>query len=231
MKLTKLLFQKDRLQAVTRRMSQRVAEEYAQEPGIKLSSAFLVVLVLHVVAVGGIYAFNSIKTHKIVAALETSASAPRGAVENAAISQPSVGGTPATTHRVRPGETLEKIAAVYGLGAKDLEAANEMRNVGALRIGQELRIPARAASKPAVATKTTAVAAPRKLPDSDPKADKDTSPKDGTETYMVAKGDTPAGIARKLGVKQSDLLKLNKIDDPKKLQIGQKLHVPAKSKS
>jgi LysM repeat protein len=230
MKLTKLI-QKDTLQAVTRRMTQRVAEEYAQEPGIKLSSAFLVVLVLHVVAVGGIYAFNSIKAHKIVSAMENSASPAHAGGEKAEASQPSVAGTPAKTHRVRAGETLEKIAAIYGLGAKDLESANELHNVVALRVGQELRIPARTASKPAAAPKSTAVATPRKLPESDPKVVKEPSAKDAGDTYTVVKGDTPAGIARKLGVKQSELLKLNKIDDPRKLQIGQKLHVPARSKS
>ena len=37
-------------------------------------------------------------------------------------------------------------------------------------------------------------------------------------------------IARRLGVSYDELIKLNKIDDPKKLQIGQVLKVPAKTK-
>ena len=51
---------KKRLQA-TARAARRPADDYEEEePTTKLSSAFIVVLILHVVAVGGIYAFNSI---------------------------------------------------------------------------------------------------------------------------------------------------------------------------
>ena len=57
----------------TRRLRARAAamstpdsefEEYGPEPNMKLSHAFLVVLMLHVVAVGGLYAFNSMKASK-----------------------------------------------------------------------------------------------------------------------------------------------------------------------
>jgi LysM repeat protein len=53
-------------------------------------------------------------------------------------------------------------------------------------------------------------------------------PKDSGQVYTVAKGDTPVSIARKLHVAYDDLLKLNKIENPKSLRIGVKLHVPAK---
>jgi LysM repeat protein len=52
--------------------------------------------------------------------------------------------------------------------------------------------------------------------------------KDSGTTYTVVKGDNPVNISRRLHVSQEDLLKLNKIDDPKKLRIGLKLRVPAK---
>jgi LysM repeat protein len=42
----------------------------------------------------------------------------------------------------------------------------------------------------------------------------------------VKKGDNPVGIAKKLKVSYSDLITLNHIDHPRKLQIGQKLLVP-----
>jgi LysM repeat protein len=42
----------------------------------------------------------------------------------------------------------------------------------------------------------------------------------------VKKGDTPVTIAKKLKVSYNDLMALNHIDDPRKLQIGQKLLVP-----
>ena len=47
-------------------------------------------------------------------------------------------------------------------------------------------------------------------------------------TYTVAQGDTPTSIAKKYGTTAAELLKLNKIDDPKKMQTGQPLKVPAK---
>jgi LysM repeat protein len=45
----------------------------------------------------------------------------------------------------------------------------------------------------------------------------------------VAKGDNPVTIAKKLKVPYDDLLALNHIDDPHKLQIGQKLLIPNKT--
>jgi LysM repeat protein len=47
-------------------------------------------------------------------------------------------------------------------------------------------------------------------------------------TYTVAKGDNPVTIAKKMGVSYEELLKLNGLENPKKLQIGQVLKVPAK---
>src|SRR5581483_11214879 len=52
--------------------------------------------------------------------------------------------------------------------------------------------------------------------------------KDTGEIYTVKSGEKLATIAKKLKISADDLMKLNKIDDPKKLQIGQKLHIPAK---
>jgi LysM repeat protein len=44
--------------------------------------------------------------------------------------------------------------------------------------------------------------------------------------YVVQSGDSPARIAKKFKVNYADLLKVNNIEDPKKLQIGQKLVIP-----
>ena len=53
-------------------------------------------------------------------------------------------------------------------------------------------------------------------------------PVDAAKTYVVAKGDNPARIAKKLKVPYDELLSVNHIDDPHKLQIGQKLIIPTK---
>jgi LysM repeat protein len=46
------------------------------------------------------------------------------------------------------------------------------------------------------------------------------------QTYVVKKGDNPVAIAKKLKVSYNALMTLNHLDDPRKLQIGQKLLVP-----
>ncbi len=47
------------------------------------------------------------------------------------------------------------------------------------------------------------------------------------QTYVVRAGDSPASIAQQFKVKTEDLMALNNIDDPQKLQIGQTLKIPA----
>src|SRR4029434_482380 len=54
-----------RLQARVRATTAMATDEYEdEEPQTKLTSAFVVVLILHLVAVGGIYAFNEIKASR-----------------------------------------------------------------------------------------------------------------------------------------------------------------------
>jgi len=52
---------------------------------------------------------------------------------------------------------------------------------------------------------------------------------DSGKVYVVAKGDNPVTIAKKFKVSYDDLLALNRIDDPRKLKIGQKLLIPGKT--
>jgi LysM repeat protein len=230
-----------KLQATaTARRAQPIPDHYdEEEPHTRLSSAFVVVLILHVVAVGGIYAFNSIRSHRKVqdppaqsSAVTSSTGNPAAApsapnptvvrTENhgstAAAPSPTTtlpatpSPTPAArTHRVVAGENLTKIAQQNNVTVAELEAANGAKNVATLRIGQLLTIPkpnpaARTEQPPKVAAATTK----------------------SSKTYVVAKGDSAVAIAKKLGVSSAELLRLNNIDDPKKLQIGQTLKVPVK---
>src|SRR5215208_5685735 len=68
MKLLRLLIRKKKLRASTARRSLAAADEMdfeeMSEPNMKLSRALLIVLVLHVVAVAGIIAFNTIKSRQ-----------------------------------------------------------------------------------------------------------------------------------------------------------------------
>ena len=46
------------------------------------------------------------------------------------------------------------------------------------------------------------------------------------ETYTVKSGDTPSAIAERLGVSVEELMRLNSITDPTKLEVGQVLRIP-----
>lgn len=219
---------KKKLQATARRMPQRVMEQCDDEPTMKLSTAFVVVLLLHVVAVGGIYAFNSVKAHKAKQSESSYAGEPVGGSMDATSNLKT--GTEALavvagskTHTVKAGDTLGKIAAIYGVNADDLEEVNGLRNAGALRVGQELKIPVKVTPKPIEQKKVadTAVKPGKEIA---------ATSHDVGHTYVVAKGDNPVVIAKRLGISYDELLRLNKIEDPKKLQIGQKLILPAKTK-
>ena len=204
---------KKKLQAATARRMREA--DYTEEPNVKLSSAFVVVLVLHVVAVGGIYAFNAIKAHQPPAyeeadAPQTHAAAQPSIAPAQAPDAPAATPAPATlTYRVKSGDTILRIAAANGTTAAKIIDMNDLRDSGPIHVGQELTLPA----------------APAPAEDQVPKP---VALRDSGNTYTVKSGDTPVGIARKLHVGYDDLLRLNKIEDPKKLRIGMKLKVPAK---
>jgi LysM repeat protein len=128
------------------------------EPNMKLSRALLIVLLLHVVAVGGIISFNAIKS--------------------------------------RQGPIDPPMAAKKTQAASSAAPREEVK--------------------------------PEHSPA--PKPEKRSTP-EGTKFYTVAKGDTPVTIAKKFKVSYDDLLTANRIDDPRKLKIGQKLIIPATKKT
>jgi nucleoid-associated protein YgaU len=53
----------------------------------------------------------------------------------------------------------------------------------------------------------------------------DDFPKEGI-SYTVQKGDSLAGIAKKTGAKQQDIVNANKISDPSRIVVGQTLFIP-----
>ncbi len=158
--------------------------EEMSEPNMKLSRALLIVLVLHVVAVAGIIAFNSIKTRQgpLPPARSSASSANNsktadGQTAKAALSTPvPLSATPLATR-----DEAKAAHAVTRIQAKDERKAER----------------AKAA--------------------------------DSGKTYVVAKGENPVSIAKKLKVSYDALLAINHIDDPHKLQIGQKLLIPART--
>ena len=177
LKIPRLFNPRKILAATARRASATSAGmdfEGIPEPNMKLSRALLIVLLLHVVAVSGIIAFNAIKTHE-----RSFAPAPPSETEN----------TPA--HTAGTSNHVDTANARVGAAQKENDRQRDLR-------------PSHSAAK----------------------EERTTTPSSSGKTYVVKKGDNPVAIAKKLKVSYNDLIALNHIDDPRKLQIGQKLLVP-----
>jgi LysM repeat protein len=189
MKLPSLLTRK-KLRATTARRSLGAPDEMdyeeMSEPNMKLSRALLIVLVLHVVAVAGIIAFNTIKNRQ-------------GPVR----SVPKTNNNAIASQSVAPKSNPPAVATSDSASAPRDETA------------------ARSTPKPAVKEERKAIPV---------KPTAENSPKsESKKTYVVAKGDNPASIARKFKISSDRLLSANKIDDPHKLKVGQKLIIPTKA--
>jgi nucleoid-associated protein YgaU len=177
MKIPQLFKHKKLLAATARRASPAGMDfENIPEPNMKLSRALLIVLLLHVVAVSGIIAFNAIKTRESSFVPPTPANAENNVADAA--------GTP-----------------LHGDVTKH---------------------------RPAVSQREIAPRSDPKPSHSVSKDEHGRTPSSSGKTYIVKKGDNPVTIAKKLKVSYDDLIALNHIEDPHKLQIGQKLLIPAK---
>jgi LysM repeat protein len=149
------------------------------EPNMKLSRALLIVLLLHVVAVSGIIAFNAIKTRESSFVPPPSTSTETKPADK-------------TETAIRPEVAKPRVV----VSQKEVAARNDLK-------------PLPSASKEEHAKK----------------------PASSGKIYVVKKGDSPVTIAKKLKVPYDDLIALNHIEDPRKLQIGQKLLIPQITKS
>jgi membrane-bound lytic murein transglycosylase D len=125
-------------------------------------------------------------------------------------------------YRVRRGDTLGRIAARFGVRARDLMAANGIRSANKIRVGQVLDIPGRtrvvaAAASPAPAPSAasdgrSASAAPRAVA--------------ASGRYRVRSGDTLGRIAKRHGVSERALADANGIRDKSLVKVGQVLRIP-----
>jgi len=107
-------------------------------------------------------------------------------------------------HRVRPGETLSGIAARYGVAAATLARLNGLSSSDLIRAGQLLTVPGSSGDLPTLA-----------------------APGRGQQTYVVRRGDSLAGIAKRTGVPQRQLMVLNSLDNPDRIYPGQRLRLRA----
>jgi murein DD-endopeptidase MepM/ murein hydrolase activator NlpD len=116
--------------------------------------------------------------------------------------------------KVAKGDTLSTLSRRYGVSVEDIMSANDLPD-GRLSIRQELVMPGVKGPK---VIQAEAAPEPAAAP----------TPAPGQSTYKVEKGDTPHGIAEKLGVDEKALIAANNLK-PNNLQIGQVLVVPDQS--
>ncbi len=110
-------------------------------------------------------------------------------------------------HEVKKGETLYSISRKYGISVGELCSANNISTSSVIKTGQKLKIP----------TETT--------------SDKNNSQvTEKTDTYIVKKGDTLYGIAKRFGISVETLTILNKMSGSNTIKVGQVLTVPLASK-
>ena len=158
-----LKFRRKKLRATAVRRPLRIGAATADyddlaEPSMKLSRALLIVLLLHVVAVAGIIAFNAIKTRQ--SALPSSSPSSSG---TAAIAPADTKTQPPTPNSSVPAKTVAKtqtkvsdsgktyvvakgdnpvtIAKKFKVAYDDLIALNHIDDPRKLKIGQKLLIP------------------------------------------------------------------------------------------
>ena len=115
------------------------------------------------------------------------------------------------SHTVRRGEHLTGIARSYGVSVRAIVTANRIANPSRIYAGQRIVIPAT----------TTAAAKPKPSRSSAPKA---TST--ARRSHTVQRGEHLTGIARRYGVKLSDIAAANGIANPSRIYAGQRLVIP-----
>ncbi|HPO12555.1 MAG TPA: LysM peptidoglycan-binding domain-containing protein [Candidatus Hydrogenedentes bacterium] len=127
--------------------------------------------------------------------------------------------TTSITHEVASGDTAGAIAAKYTVALKDLLAWNHLNETSVLQIGQKLIIQSAAKPDAMESGKEILASAKKKGAASEPEAE---SEKETAKpiTHKVEKGQTPTSIARKYGVKISDLYVWNNWSKRHLLQIG-----------
>ena len=104
-------------------------------------------------------------------------------------------------YKVKRGDSLARIAKKYGVSTQSIKEANGLQG-NALKRGEALVIPTDGSRKLAKGTKS--------------------QPQKAVQFYVVKKGDTVYGIAKKTGLSISDLKALNHLQK-NKLRTGQKL--------
>ena len=138
-----------RLNPFATRLSAHVTEEEAwitNPPNVTLSRMFLVVLLLHIVIVGGILAFEMFKDDPVGPAASAAAGpSPWMAIRSVVVPE-SAGGRPKgskdrASYRVQAGDTLSQIAKLHNVTSGEIRALNRIGSGDQIFPGQVLLVP------------------------------------------------------------------------------------------
>lgn len=121
------------------------------------------------------------------------------------------------SYKVEKGDTLYSISRKYQITVAELRTANNLSENDVIKVGQKLIIPDADIGTAAALSST--------------KTSSNTAPAGKTVEYVVAKGDTLYGIARKNGMSVADLMSINNLDSSAVIKVGQKLKVSAEGNS
>jgi LysM repeat protein len=161
MKFPRIFSRKKKLRAAATRRATASGADFddLSEPNMKLSRALLIVLLLHVVAVAGIIAFNAIKSRQGGVAVINSSHTAKASTshEEAKGTQPSPAKIAkksktnesipegAKIYTVAKGDNPVNIAKKFKVPYDDLLAANHIDDPRKLKVGQKLVIPTKSA--------------------------------------------------------------------------------------
>ena len=225
-------------------------------PQVGLGRVIGIVLLMHIIAVGGILAFRKLEQSEAtgegvdaadpVMVEEAPPLDPGPALSDEAIivDHPTKKGF--KRYRVSANESLASIVRGFNASVAEVEKLNNLRQGEKLYVGQWLTVPDnRSAEEVSAMEKRMAVVRQADVLDvsevtafrSETIAEKQGEPSvieklkpasrpERNETYRVKKGDTAYGIAKRFGVGWDELLEANGMDDPRKLQAGQVIRIP-----
>ncbi len=222
-------------------------------PSIKLSTAFLVILALHIALVVGVLVFRQFggpvadDTADASASSGTSSAASSEAAKSTTSAMNSVGASFRANaaefdglikHRVRPLENLDEIAGEYAVTRSALESINKIGVDNPFRTGMLLVIPSREiiAVRPdresvaAAMTRTNAgpASGTAEVRRARPVTASSVLPASAAGTHTVTKGETLWGISRKYNVTSDAIMAANGIKDARSLKVGATLKIPGR---
>ncbi len=143
---------------------------------------------------------------------------------------------------VAPGESVSTISRRYGVPIKAIREANGLTDQSTLNAGQQIIIPtyvqagtittpsATVRQAPAVEpapVERASIEPPRVKPATRAATGITPEKSERPSTYVVQPGETLGGIAGRYGLRSTDLLAANNLDNANRIRSGQKLIIPA----